>query len=94
MGATTVVLDPITTLSTAIVPVSFPCVHKLKAIDTENQLETPHIKEKQNIFGVCSWKKTKLVRNFYILFAILYAIHTFHPTENLSSAQYFHVLTV
>jgi hypothetical protein len=94
MGARTVVLDPITTLLTANAPVSFPWVHKLKAIDTENQLETPHIKGKQYIFGVCSWKKLKLVRDSYILFATLYAIQTFHPTENLSSAQYFHVLTV
>jgi hypothetical protein len=56
MGARTMVLDPITTLLAAIVPLSFPCVHKLKAIDTENQLETLDIKGKTYIFGICSWK--------------------------------------
>jgi hypothetical protein len=94
MGARTVVLDPIITLLTAIEPFSFSCAHKLKATDSENQLETLHMKGKLYIFGVCSKEKPNLVWDCYILFAILYAIQTFHPTENLSSAQYFHVLTI
>jgi hypothetical protein len=94
MGARTVVLDPMTTMLIATVPLSFPHVNNLKERDTDNQLETPHIQGKQYIFGVCSWKEPRMLRDCYILLAILYAIQTFHSTENLSSAQYFHVLTV